>query len=179
VGCFVILKTSHHPLTYHNFNFVGSLENNHHTSSTSLQPFLSMFAKLRKMTVSFVMSVHLSVCPSIRLHGKTQLPLDGFSWNLISEGHSKICWENSSSIIIGQEQSVLYVKTCVLSWYLIEFFWEWKMFQTRVVQNIKMHILCSIHFFLKIWDNVKNMVEPDRSQMTIWWRKDETCKSDN
>jgi hypothetical protein len=33
----------------------------------------------KKMTVSFVMSAHQSVCPSIRRHGKTLLPLDGFS----------------------------------------------------------------------------------------------------
>ena len=46
------------------------------------------------------------------------------------------------------------------------------MFQTKVVEEIKTHILCStIFFFLDnravyeiIW---KNMVEPDRPQMTI------------
>ena len=37
--------------------------------------FLGAFAKLRKATVSFVMSV----CPSARLHGTTRLPLDRFS----------------------------------------------------------------------------------------------------
>jgi hypothetical protein len=35
--------------------------------------FLAAFAKLRKTTISFVMSVRLSICP----HG-TWLPLDGF-----------------------------------------------------------------------------------------------------
>jgi len=37
--------------------------------------------KIAKTTISFVMSVRLSVCQ----HGTTRLPLDGFSWNLILE----------------------------------------------------------------------------------------------
>jgi len=36
---------------------------------------------LRKETISFVMSV----CLSVRPHGKPRLPLDGISWNLIIE----------------------------------------------------------------------------------------------
>jgi hypothetical protein len=46
-------------------------------------------AKLRKVTVSFVMSFcssdGLSVCPSLCLHGVTRLPLDGFSRKFIFE----------------------------------------------------------------------------------------------
>ena len=42
-----------------------------------------VFAKLRKATTNFVMSV--------RPHGTTRLPLNGFSWNLIFEDFSKIC----------------------------------------------------------------------------------------
>ena len=41
--------------------------------------FLGGFAKLRKATISFVMSV----CPSIGPHGTTRLLLDGFSWSVI------------------------------------------------------------------------------------------------
>jgi hypothetical protein len=54
------------------------------------------FAKLRKATISFVVSVRPSVCP----HGTTRLPLDGFSWNLMSEYFffSKFCRKNSSFI---------------------------------------------------------------------------------
>ena len=37
--------------------------------------FVGAFAKLRKATVSFVMSVVMSVCP----HGTTRLQQDGFS----------------------------------------------------------------------------------------------------
>lgn len=47
--------------------------------------FLSVFAKLQKATINFVMSVHPCLCmslsPSACPHGTTQLPLYGFSWN--------------------------------------------------------------------------------------------------
>ena len=69
--------------------------------------FLDAFAKLRKATISFVMSVHPSICP----RGTTWLPIDGFSLNFIYEYFSNICRENSSFIKIEQEQSVLYMKS--------------------------------------------------------------------
>jgi hypothetical protein len=61
--------------------------------------FLDALKKLRKAIISFVMSVRLSV----RVHGTTGLPLDGFSLNMIFEDFSKIYRENSSFIKIGQE----------------------------------------------------------------------------
>ena len=42
--------------------------------------------------------------------------------------------------------------------YLAQFFLEWEMFQTKVVQKIKTHILYSVTFFLKpcrLWDNLE------------------------
>jgi len=42
--------------------------------------------------------------------------------------------------------------------YLAQFFLEWEMFQTKVVEKIKTHILCSVTFISKIvpfWDNVE------------------------
>ena len=43
--------------------------------------------------------------------------------------------------------------------YLAQPFLEWEMFQTKVVQKIKTHILCSITFFFRksycFWDNVE------------------------
>jgi hypothetical protein len=48
---------------------------------------------LRKATISFIMSV----CP----HGRTRLPLDGFSWNLIFEYFWKNCQDNSSFVKNG------------------------------------------------------------------------------
>ena len=58
--------------------------------------------------------------------------------------------------------------------YLSEFFSEWEMFQIKVVNKIKIHILCSIIFFSEnraICVTVsKIMVEPERLQMAIWLR---------
>ena len=50
----------------------------------SIYTVLVVFTKLRKATVSFAMSVCLSVNPSV-LRGTTQLSLYGISWNLIFE----------------------------------------------------------------------------------------------
>jgi len=56
--------------------------------------------------------------------------------------------------------------------YLAHFSLEWEVFQTKVVEEIKTHILCSITFFFLnraiygiMW---KYIVEPGRAQMTIW-----------
>jgi hypothetical protein len=52
---------------------------------------------------------------------------------------------------------------------LAHFFLEKEMAQTKVVDKIKTHILCSVTFFYnraiceKMWKT-----EPDRPQMTIW-----------
>jgi len=53
---------------------------------------------------------------------------------------------------------------------------EWEMFQTELVEKIKTRILFSVTYSRKscrLWDNVeKNIVGPDRPEMTIWRRKD-------
>jgi hypothetical protein len=60
--------------------------------------FLDAFAKWRKATVSFVMSV--PVRPSVRPHGTTRLRLDGFAW------HS----------ILRSDIPVVYIRTTVDQW---------------------------------------------------------------
>jgi len=86
----------------------------------------------------------LYVCP----HGKTPLLLNGFSWNLIFEDFSKICREISSIIKTGQEKHVLYGNTNIhFRSHLAHFFLEWNIFQTKVVEEIKIHILYPITFF--------------------------------
>jgi hypothetical protein len=43
-------------------------------------------------------------------------------------------------------------------WYIVEFFLEWEMFQTKVVEKLKTHILCAVIFFrefCRLWDDVK------------------------
>ena len=51
------------------------------------------------------------------------------------------------------------MKTCIHLWqYLSQFFLEWEMFQTKVVQKIKTHILCLVTISRKscrLWDNVE------------------------
>ena len=81
-------------------------------SPRSITRFWGAFAKLRKATISFV----LSICRSVRPHGTTWLPFDRFSWNLTLITFSKLCRENSRSIKIGQEQRALYMKTDVHFW---------------------------------------------------------------
>ena len=85
----------------------------------------------------------LSFVVSVRYHGATRLPPDGFSWNLIFEYLKKNCLENSSFMKIWQE--LLYMKTDIHFWSsLAQFFLEWEMFRTKVVEKIKTHILCSV-----------------------------------
>jgi len=53
--------------------------------------------------------------------------------------------------------------------YLTQFFVEWEMFQTKVVEKIKTHVLYSVFFFNsavyeKVW---KNIVQPDRPQTAV------------
>jgi hypothetical protein len=115
------------------------------------------------------MSVSLSVYPP----GTTRLPLDGCSWNLVFEYFSKTCRETSSFIKIWQEYRALCVKTPVHLWYLAQFFLEWDMVETNVVENIKTHISSSIIIFRKpyhLWYNVEKYgrARQDIDDSTIW-----------
>jgi len=87
--------------------------------------------------------------------------MGGVSRNLIFEYFSKICRENSGFIKIGQERTALHVKTNIHFWsYLAHFFSEWEMFQTKVAEKIKTHILCSVTFsenraiYETMWENI-------------------------
>ena len=64
------------------------------------------------------------------------------------------------------------MKTYKNSLYLAQFFLEWEMFQTKVVQKIKTHIVYLTTFFPEnravyeiMW---KNIVGTGRPQTTIW-----------
>jgi hypothetical protein len=74
---------------------------------THTHTLLGTFTELQKVTISFVISVHMSVWP----HGTTLLPQDGFSLHLVFECFSKISPENLSFMKIWQEQQVIYMKT--------------------------------------------------------------------
>ena len=59
--------------------------------ATGRKILLNCFEALpQNFSINFVMSV--------RPHGITRLPKDGFSRNLIFDDFSKICWENSSTV---------------------------------------------------------------------------------
>jgi len=114
-----------------------------------------------------------SSSPSVRTLGKTGLPIGGFLWNLTTERFSKICRENSSFKKTGQENRALSMKQIDIHlWsYLAHFSLQWEILQTKVVQKIKTHILCSVTFFENrtvyeiMWENI---VERGRLQMAIW-----------
>ena len=45
--------------------------------------------------------------------------------------------------------AVLYMNTDIHFWsYPAQFFLDWEMFQTKVVEELKTHILCSVNFFI-------------------------------
>jgi hypothetical protein len=75
----------------------SSVRGLHLTISILLQyeAFVGAFAKLRKATIIFVMSVRLSA-------SNNSVPSGKFLYNLVFENFSKICGENSSVIKIGQ-----------------------------------------------------------------------------
>ena len=80
---------------------------------------------------------------------------------------------NSSFIKIGQEKRVLYLKTDIHFWsYLAQVFLEWKIFQIKIVEEIKTDNLCEITFFFEnrgIYETMwENMIEPGRPQEKIW-----------
>jgi hypothetical protein len=69
--------------------------------------------------------------------------------------------------------------------YLAELFAEWEMFQTKVAEKIKTHMLCSMHFLNRkscpLWDNVEKygrarQATHDNIMLRI---KDAICMPDN
>ena len=114
--------------------------------------------RVRKIAKNFVMSVRLSVHP----HGKTQLPLDGFSWRFKVEHYLKISRENSSLIKTWQEKRIVYMNTIIHVWsYLDQFFLEWKLFQRSVVEKIKIHVLYSLYIYIYIYTGCLGGNVPD------------------
>ena len=104
-------------------------------------PFFGTFTKLWKVTISFIMSI----C----LHGTPQLPLDGFSWNLIfgyffANISRKFKFHYNLTKIMG-----FYMNTSIhFLPYLTQFFLEWEMLR-QVVEKMKTYNLCSITFFME------------------------------
>ena len=130
------------------------------------QQFLGAFGKLRKVTISFVMFVRLSF----------RMEQLGYRWTdfheiwYLSNFLKKIWRENSSLIKIWQEWQVLYMTINLHFWsYLAHFFLERDIFQTKFVDEIKIHFTSNNIFFEnRAFYEIKwkNIVQPDRPQMT-------------
>jgi hypothetical protein len=110
--------------------------------------FLGVFAKLWKATLALsYLSVHLE---HLATTGQILMKFDYFS---------EACLEKSSLIKYDKNNRYFTQKTYV-HLYLTEFFLEWEMFQTKVVEKIKIQTLYSVTFFWKLcclWDNVEKM----------------------
>ena len=115
--------------------------------------FLGAFTKWRKVAVSFV----TSVCPSVlKSSVATRWVFMKFDiW---------VFFENLSR----KFNTYVHLWQC-----LVEFFLEWEMFRTKVVEKIKTRVFCSVPFSPSenraLCDiKWKNVVKRDRLQMAIW-----------
>jgi len=111
-------------------------------------------------------------CLSIGLHRTTRLPMDGFVWNLIFEYFSKTIKKIQVSLkSVKNNGYFTWGLLDIFCSYLAYFFLEWEIFQRKVVEEIKTHILCSTTVFRELyclWVMWKNTVQQGRLQMTIW-----------
>jgi hypothetical protein len=112
---------------------------NYNSSSRVKGEFLGEFAKLRKATVSSVKPFRSSV---------PRLPWNGLSWNFLFDDFINSVGENLSVIKIWCEWLVRYTKSytfmIISRWFILRM----RNGETKVVEKIKTHILCSINFFL-------------------------------
>jgi hypothetical protein len=129
--------------------------------------FLGAFAKLRKATTCFVMSV----CPSVRPHGATRFPLAGFSSNFILEHFSKAVAKIQVSLKSDKNNG-----------YYHEYQYTFMITSCSVLLTMRnvsdkicrehqsTHLMFNNSFFENrafceiMW---KNMVQPGRAKMTI------------
>ena len=61
---------------------------------------------------------------------------------------------------------------------LAHFFLEWEMFQIKVVEKIRTHILCSVTFFWKscrLWDNMEKYCTTGQGPQTTTWSMRTAC----
>jgi hypothetical protein len=120
----------------------------------------------------------VSSCLCAYPSGKSRLPLDVCFMKFYTY-FWKICLENSR-VIEKSDKNIweFHMKTCVHLWYLAEFFVEWEVFQSCREQNTDfMFSNFPPHENRTVYEIMwKNMVEPDRPQMTaIIWRMCFAC----
>ena len=125
---------------------------------------LSVIARLRKATISFVTFVHLSVRPSVCTTptGRIFVKIRVFF---------KICPDNSIFITMTRITGTLHKTNKHFLSYLAQFFLEQKKcFRKKLVQKIETHILCEITFYENsvIYEMMWKYSGPRQDTMTIW-----------
>jgi hypothetical protein len=124
-------------------------------------PFLGAFAKVRRATISFVMSV--------RPHGRTRLPLDGFLWNTF-EFFRKSAKKIQASLISDKNNWHFTLRRFhIYNNTSLNCFWN---VSDRICRgNQHTHWTFNTFFFLKnraVYGIIsKNVLERDRTLMTI------------
>ena len=109
---------------------------------------------------------------SVRPHGKTRLPLDGFSLNLIFE---YFCENMSRKVKFPLSrtriQDTLHEDQYILFIISHSFRLRMRNSSDKVVEKIKTHILCSVNFFENraVYEKMrKKYFKGGRPQVTIW-----------
>ena len=117
----------------------GLLLKRHGVTSQKTWFFSVVIGRFRRITKSDHKLRH--ICPPVCRHGTTRLPLDGFSWNLVSDFHeilyrifmifgicfSKICRENLNFIKIWTriKGNFTWTRTHIYG-HIARFFLKWK-----------------------------------------------------
>ena len=117
--------------------------------------------------LSVSLSVYLSVPPS----GSTRFSMEEFLWNFIYDYFSKnLSRKFKFHINLTSITRTLYEDQYAFWSHLSQFFLEWEMVQTKVVEKIKIHILCLIFFFFENRADYEIMckytVVPERPRIT-------------
>jgi len=123
---------------------------------------ISKIAKKRLLTSSYQSvrpPARQSVCPYVRLPTwNNSAPTGRNSMKFEFEFFLKIRWKIQVSLQSDKNKGYLTSRSVYFFLYLATFFLEREMFQTKVVEKIKTHILCSVTVFRKshrLWENVE------------------------
>jgi len=116
--------------------------------------FLGAFAKLRRATITFVMSVRPSACNNSARTGRIFIKFD--IWGFFRKSVEKI------QVSLNSDKNKGYCTwrpIYIFLTYLAHLFLEWEMMQTKVVEKIKTHFAFINFFFFRkwyrLWENVE------------------------
>jgi hypothetical protein len=138
---------------------------------------LQALRDLRHVCLSFLPYGTTGLSHSVLTAG---LSLDWFSWNAIFESSSNI-WQEKTIIIkagtYNGKKTFVYLRK-----YLVELFSDWRKFQTKLMEKVKIHVLCSISSSRKpyrIWENVWKIWYSQTGQRRPCNTAHEHCMLDN